>query len=70
MEWRFNSTCNHLGSGDNSRDLARRTEGRTIRNVMGGMEKKNTQEKVTEKKNCANPKDNHGIKFIKKPMRY
>ena len=53
MEWRFNSTCDHSGSGDNSLDLTRRTEGRTTRKVMGGME------------NCANPKDNHGIKFIK-----
>ena len=32
---------------------------------MGGVEKKITQGKVTEKINCANPKDNHGIKFIK-----
>ena len=53
MEWWFNSTCNHPPSRDNSRNLTRRTEGRTIRKVMGGME------------NCANPKDNHGIKFIK-----
>ena len=66
MEWRFNSTCDHPGSGDNSQDLTRRTEGRTIRKVMGGVEKKITQGKVTEKINCANPKDNHGIKFTKK----
>ena len=32
---------------------------------MGGVEKKITQGMVTEKINCANPKDNHGIKFIK-----
>ena len=29
MEWRFNSTCDHPESVDNSRDLTRRTEGRT-----------------------------------------
>ena len=30
MEGRFNSTYDHPGSGDNSRDLTRRTEGRTL----------------------------------------
>ena len=61
MEWRFNSTCDHPGSGDNSQDLTCKT----IRKKMGGVEKKTKQGKVTEKINCANPKDNHGIKFIK-----
>ena len=59
MEWRFNSMCDQPGIGDNSRDLTRRTEERTIRMVMGVI----TQGKVTEKINCANPKDNHGITF-------
>lgn len=45
--------------------LTRRTE-RRIRKVMGGVEKKNTQGRVTKKINCANPKDNHGLKFITK----
>ena len=33
---------------------------------MGGVEIKITQGRVTEKINCANPKDNHGLTFIKK----
>lgn len=45
--------------------LTRRTE-RRIRKVMGGVKKKNTQGRVTKKINCANPKDNHGLKFITK----
>ena len=39
------------GSGNNSRDLTQRTEGRTITKVMGGVGKK--QGKVAEKINCA-----------------
>ena len=39
-------------------------EGRTITKVMGGVGKK--QGKVTEKINCANSKNNHGLKFEKK----
>ena len=52
------------GSENNSLDLTQRTEGRTITKVMGGVEKK--RGKVTEKINCANSKDNHSLKVIKK----
>ena len=55
---------------DNSWDLTRRLTGRTISDGRGG-EKKNqkiTQGKVAEIINFANPKDNHGLKFIKKTI--
>ena len=43
--------------------MTQRTEGRTITNVIGGVEKKQGNEAETI--NCANSKDNHGLKFIK-----
>ena len=53
------------GSGDSSRDLTRRTEGRNIGKVMDGESKKIRQGRVTEKINCAIPKDKHGLKLIR-----
>ena len=50
---------------DNSQDLTRKTEGRAIRKVMAGVGKI-TQGRVAEKINCANSKDNYGLKFITK----
>ena len=46
------------GSGDDRRDHERRA----IRKVTGGVGKI-AQGRVTEKINCANPKDNYGLKF-------